>query len=202
VAGHDGRGLEVAAADHLEQRGVGFRVGVVAGVGELVDDEQPGAAEEPHRGGPASFEGGAFAAFGQVVGSGEVDPVSGVDRGPGQPDGDHRLAGAGRDGDRLHYLRSVLPMQARVVAATHPLFGQLLHATAFKRWNGVLHLVVTLPDGSPGTIPAAATSVWDEPVQVATPVVLDLEGLRELRRRVELLAATRAKDRVRHRRGK
>jgi hypothetical protein len=93
-------------------------------------------------------------------------------------------------------------MQVRVVAATHPLFGQSLHASAFKRWNGVLQLVVTLPDGSPGTIPAAATSVWDAPAQAAAPVVLDLDGLRELRRRVEQLAAARVRARVRPRKGK
>jgi hypothetical protein len=93
-------------------------------------------------------------------------------------------------------------MQVQVVAATHPLFGQSLHASAFKRWNGVLYLVVRLPDGSPGTIPAVATSVWDEPVRPATVVVLDLDGLRELRRRVEVLAVTRVKCCARPRKGK
>jgi hypothetical protein len=82
-------------------------------------------------------------------------------------------------------------MQVRVVAATHPLWGQSLHATAFKRLNGVLHLVVRLPDGSPGTIPAAATSVWGEPSQTGSAVVLDVEGLRLLRQRVQQLTATR-----------
>jgi hypothetical protein len=93
-------------------------------------------------------------------------------------------------------------MEVEVVAATHPLFGQSLPASAFKRWNGVLQLVVTLPDGSPGTIAAAVTSVWGEPAPASAPVVLDLDGLRELRRRVELLAATRAKARVRRWKGK
>ena len=112
------------------------------------------------------------------------------------------LAGAGRDGDRLHYLRSVLPTEVRVTAAAHPLFGQLLHAAAFKRWNGVLHLVVRLPDGSPGTISAAATSVWDEPASVGASVVLDLDGLRALRRRVEQLTAARCDGGGRARKGK
>jgi hypothetical protein len=44
----------------------------------------------------------------------------------------------------------VLPAEVRVTAATHPLFGRLLWASGFKRLGGVLHLVVTLPDGSPG----------------------------------------------------
>jgi hypothetical protein len=33
----------------------------------------------------------------------------------------------------------------RVVAETHPLFGRLLAAKSFKRWNGVLLLVIDLP---------------------------------------------------------
>ena len=41
----------------------------------------------------------------------------------------------------------------------HPLFGELLAALAFRRFAGVLHLVVELPDGSPGTIRADATDV-------------------------------------------
>jgi hypothetical protein len=82
-------------------------------------------------------------------------------------------------------------MRVRVVAAAYPLCGQSLHATAFKRLTGVLHLVVRLPDGSPGTIPAAATSVWGETAQTGSAVVLDVEGLRLLRQRVELLTAAR-----------
>lgn len=88
------------------------------------------------------------------------------------------------------------------MAQAHPLFGQLLHASAFKRWKGVLHLVVRLPDGSPGTISAAATSVWDEPEQAGAPVVFDLDGLRVLRRRVEELSAARGERGVRARKGK
>jgi hypothetical protein len=84
-------------------------------------------------------------------------------------------------------------MQVRVVAATHPLCGQSLCATAFRRLNGVLHLVVRLPDGSPGTIPAAATSVWGELSQTGSAVVLDVEGLRLLRQRVQQVTATRRK---------
>ncbi len=32
-----------------------------------------------------------------------------------------------------------------MTATAHPLFGRLLHASGFKRWDGVLLLVVTLP---------------------------------------------------------
>ena len=66
---------------------------------------------------------------------------------------------ADSDGDRLQQLRAVLPCEVRVVAETHPLFGRLLAAKSFKRWNGVLLLVIDLPDGSPGTIRCDATDV-------------------------------------------
>jgi hypothetical protein len=48
----------------------------------------------------------------------------------------------------------------QVTASMHALFGELLAATGFKRWNGVPLLVVTLPDGSPGTIRADATDIF------------------------------------------
>jgi hypothetical protein len=77
----------------------------------------------------------------------------------------------------------VLPCQVRVTSAVHPLFGRLLDALSFKRWNGVLLLVVTLPDGSPGTVRAEDTGVFGvEAGPRLAGVVLDAAGLRELRR--------------------
>ena len=86
------------------------------------------------------------------------------------------------DGDRLQQLRAVLPCDVRVVAETHPLFGRLLAARSFKRWSGVLLLVVDLPDGSPGTIRADATDVFGGRVdrKARFGLVLDAAGLREL----------------------
>jgi hypothetical protein len=75
----------------------------------------------------------------------------------------------------------VLPAEVRVTAETHPLFGRLLRAVGFKRLGGVLHLVVVLPDGSPGTIRAEATSVFGEAAPVAGTTVLSVEGIRHLR---------------------
>jgi hypothetical protein len=97
---------------------------------------------------------------------------------------------AGSEGDRLQQLRAVLPCEVRVVAETHPLFGRLLAAKSFKRWNGVLLLVVDLPDGSPGTIRCDATDVLGV-VEPGLRSVLDGAGLRALHRLVGLLA-TRA----------
>jgi hypothetical protein len=94
------------------------------------------------------------------------------------------------EGDRLQQLRAVLPCEVRVVAETHPLFGRLLAAKSFKRWNGVLLLVIDLPDGSPGTIRCDATDVLGL-VESGPRSVLDGAGLRALHQLVGQLA-TRA----------
>jgi hypothetical protein len=104
-----------------------------------------------------------------------------------------RFAGAGSDDDRLHYLRSVLPCEVRVVGQTHPLFGQVLRASSFTRLNRVLHLVVGLPDGSPGTIRAAVTDVFGQAGQPEMTVAFDIEGLRELRALVLTMGAARVR---------
>ena len=107
------------------------------------------------------------------------------------------LAEVESDGDRLQHLRAALPCEVRVTAETHPLFGQLLWASGFKRLNAVLHLVVRLPDGSPGTIRADATDVVGETSRSAAASVLTAEGVRALRELVAALApATRRRPRV------
>ncbi|MGE5695806.1 MAG: hypothetical protein ACM4D3_11405 [Candidatus Sericytochromatia bacterium] len=95
------------------------------------------------------------------------------------------------EGDRLQQLRAVLPCDVRVVAETHPLFGRLLAARSFKRWNGALLLVVDLPDGSPGTIRADATDVLGDCGQVDAVSVLNAAGLRELHRLAQRLVESR-----------
>jgi len=70
------------------------------------------------------------------------------------------------------------------------LFGRLLAAKAFKRWNGVLLLVVELPDGSPGTIRADATDVLGPAPEAGPGGVLDPAGLVELHRLVRQVLAS------------
>jgi hypothetical protein len=66
--------------------------------------------------------------------------------------------------------------------STHPLFGEVLGATGFRRVGGVLHLVVMLPDRTPGTIRAEATDVLgSEESTAAAGAVLSIEGIRRLR---------------------
>jgi hypothetical protein len=91
------------------------------------------------------------------------------------------LAAAGRNSDTLQHLRRVLPCEVRVISPLHPLFGQLLAATGFKRRAGTLLLVVGLPDGAPGTIPASATDVLGGTVREAGQSVLSVDGVRCLR---------------------
>jgi len=73
-------------------------------------------------------------------------------------------------------------VQVRVTGFTHPLFGRLLEASSFRRRNGVLLLVVRLPDGSPGTVAADSTDVFGEAAtEPAVGTVLSAEGVRQLR---------------------
>jgi hypothetical protein len=74
-----------------------------------------------------------------------------------------------------------------VTAATHPLFGQLLAARDFRRVDGVVFLVVGLPDGSPGTIRVDATDLSGVDGIGPVVTVLDVEGLQALRRMVGVL---------------
>ena len=90
------------------------------------------------------------------------------------------FAGAGSDGERLQHLRSVLPCDVRVTAAMHPLVGELLACSGFRRWNGVLLLVVALPDGSPGTVRVDATDIFAPAPMTPTELVLDGEGIHAL----------------------
>jgi hypothetical protein len=69
----------------------------------------------------------------------------------------------------------------RVTGLAHPLFGELLAASGFRRFAGVLHLVVELPDGSPGTIRADATDVLAAAGPEPALAVLDASGVRALR---------------------
>ena len=82
----------------------------------------------------------------------------------------------------------MLPTEVRVTATTHPLFGRVVPASGFKRRSGVLLLVVTLPDGTPGTIRADATDILSESSGEPDSTVLSVEGFRQLRVLVTALA--------------
>lgn len=124
----------------------------------------------------------------------EGDGVAAADGGVPEGSGQERLADPDSDGDRLQQVRALLPCEVRVTADTHPLFGRLLAVRSFKRLNGVLHLVVELPDGSPGTIRVDATDLLGVDVSFGPRVVMDAAGWRELR---GLVASVRGSGRSR-----
>src|SRR6476620_966998 len=133
----------------------------------------------------------SFGQPGDPLGGGrEQDTMAGLADPDRDAYGQMSLASARSEGDRLQQLRAVLPCDVRVVAETHPLFGRLLAAKSFKRWTGVLLLVIDLPDGSPGTIRCDATDVLGV-VEPGPRSVLDGAGLRALHRLVGQMA-TRA----------
>jgi hypothetical protein len=189
VGGHGQGASFVGGGDESEwQLGAGVIEGREA---DFVDDDQLGAQQGVDDLADGVVGQAAVEGFDQVDGSEVADLVAGVHGGDTQPDEDVTFAGAGSEGDRLQQLRAVLPCEVRVVAETHPLFGRLLAARSFKRWNGALLLVVELPDGSPGTIHADATDVFGGGGGDGAVSVLDAAGLRELRRLTQRLFQSR-----------
>ncbi|VBA48415.1 hypothetical protein [Mycobacterium pseudokansasii] len=89
-------------------------------------------------------------------------------------------------GDRLQQLRAVLPCEITVTDRAHPLYGEQLRALSFRRRQGVLRLVVVLPDGTPGMVAADATDVFgsDAAVLAGLATTLSVEGVRRLRSRL------------------
>ena len=74
-----------------------------------------------------------------------------------------------------------------MTSPVHPLFGRVMAASGFKRWDGEVLLVVVLPDGSPGTIPATATDVLGSSPAEAITSTLSVEGVRRLRQLLDTL---------------
>jgi len=126
------------------------------------------------------------------VGDREVaKPIADADRLVPDDDEQVGLHPPRRDSDRLQHLRRLLPCEVRVSSAVHPLFGRLLPATGFKRIDGSLFLVVGLPDGSPGTIPLAATDILGDQPVVELTATLSVDGIRELRALISSLRPQR-----------
>jgi len=90
-----------------------------------------------------------------------------------------------------------LPERVRIVWPHHQLCGTELAVHSWQRINGEIHLLVTLPDGSRGYLPAAGTSLWEPLVEDDRPaLMLTGDRIRQLRVLVEALQARR---RRRHR---
>jgi hypothetical protein len=95
-------------------------------------------------------------------------------------------------GDRLQQLRAVLPCEITVIDCAHPLYGEQLRALSFRRRQGVLKLVVVLPDGTPGMVAADSTDVFggDAAGVARLATTLSVDGVRRLRSRLAPDAGT------------
>jgi hypothetical protein len=80
----------------------------------------------------------------------------------------------------------LLPCEVTVLAETDPLCGERLAALGFRRRAGRLYLVVLLPDGTPGTIAADACDIFGKRTEVVPSTALSVDGVRRLRRLVQL----------------
>jgi hypothetical protein len=80
----------------------------------------------------------------------------------------------------------VLPCEITVIDEAHPLVGERLRALSFRRRDGVLRLVVVLPDGTPGMVAVDATDVFGGGAAVVgrLATTLSVEGVRRLRSRL------------------
>jgi hypothetical protein len=75
-----------------------------------------------------------------------------------------------------------LPEEVTVTASAHPLRGVRLSVEGRRRVRGVACLIVRLPDGTPGTVEVAATSVAAAGSDESAATLLSLQGVRRLRR--------------------
>ena len=84
VGGDYDRGLQIPLGHNLKQRRGSF--GWQREIAQLIYHQKCWAGEEPHGGGPASLDGGAVAACGQVGCGGEVGAIPGMGCSPCQSD--------------------------------------------------------------------------------------------------------------------
>jgi hypothetical protein len=97
-------------------------------------------------------------------------------------------------GGTLRLVRDRLPCEVRLVAATHPLAGQVVRAHHVYRRKYRLWLVVTLSDGGGASVlvedtdllPCDETPVGETSGRELGGTVLSVEGVRRLR---QVLAA-------------
>jgi hypothetical protein len=59
----------------------------------------------------------------------------------------------------------------------------------WSRLRGIVHLVVTLPDGTPGTIELEATSAAECAGEPQSATILSVDGVRRLRTLLEALSS-------------
>jgi len=97
-----------------------------------------------------------------------------------------------------------LPERVRIIWPHHQRCGTELVAHSWQRIDGEIHLLVTLPDGSRGYLPAAGTSLWESLVDDDRPaLMLTADRIRQLRQLMDALQArSRRRDRSADRKSK
>ena len=82
-----------------------------------------------------------------------------------------------------------LPEKVRVTWTDHQLHGTELPVHGWHRIQGQIQLVVTLPDGSRGCLPASATALFGAQEADQPAIILTGDGVRQLRQLVEAFQA-------------
>ena len=82
-----------------------------------------------------------------------------------------------------------LPEKVHVTWADHKLDGTELPVHGWHRVQGQIQLLVTLPDGSRGCLPASATALFGAHEADRPAVMLTADGVRQLRHLVEAFQA-------------
>ena len=108
-------------------------------------------------------------------------------------------------GDRLRYVRTLLPRHVRLLVPTSPLAGQVVTAEGALRRNGTIWLTVVVADGTTRSVEVENTDLLGQLSEITGPgaaTTVSVEALRELKRLTETLANRVVESSSRERRGR
>ena len=108
-------------------------------------------------------------------------------------------------GDRLRYVRTLLPRHVRLLVPTSPLAGQVVTAEGALRRNGTIWLTVVVADGTTRSVEVENTDLLGQSSEITGPgtaTTVTVEALRELKRLTEMLANRVVESSSRERRGR
>jgi hypothetical protein len=88
-----------------------------------------------------------------------------------------------------------LPETIRVTWLDHRLYGSELPVHGWHHIHGEIHLLVTLPDGSRGYLPATATTLWQAQEHDRAELALTADGIHQLRQLIDALRARSSRRR-------
>jgi len=94
-------------------------------------------------------------------------------------------------GDRLRYVRTLLPRHVCLLVPTSPMAGLVVTAERALRRNGTIWLTVVLADGTTRSVEVENTDLLGQTSEIIAPgtaTTVTVEALRELKRLTEMLA--------------